>query len=210
MEIELCAFIDESYKPVRDLRTGRVSRRGRHYLVAAAVVFDADADQVRAKLLAIEAHLGYQIHWADLGRTRKLEVMEALDGIADWDAYIYETDRPYPERGHSEHHLRAKVLRAAFDHLGHDVGIRNVVLETRSAPKIGFTELDLRDGRLLQSQQSKKEAPADMRLEHRDKGEALLWVADVIAGSRSDHLCLKDLDVYPRLGHRVQTIKAVG
>jgi len=36
---DLIAFLDESRKPVRDGRTGRVSGRGDHYVVVAAVVW---------------------------------------------------------------------------------------------------------------------------------------------------------------------------
>ena len=43
--------------------------------------------------------------------------LEAIDGIDGWDGYLYETARALPDTGHSEHHVRAKVIERALTHL---------------------------------------------------------------------------------------------
>lgn len=204
---DLVAFIDESKKPMRDPATGRVAERGEHYVVAAAVVIDGDND-IRAAVADIEQRLGYRLHYADLrSRERRLAAVIELERVAGWDGYLFETARPLPSRHHSEHHIRAKTLTSAFAILGVDGGVTRIILETRATPSRGFTQLDQKDHEVLQKLLTRKTVPADLRISHTDKSEPLLAIADILAGARSDFLCLADQEAYPLIAHRVLRIE---
>ncbi len=192
------------------MSTGRPSGKGEHYVVAAAIVIDGDVDTVRGSIANIERRLGYVLHYADLrSRQRRLAVLAELDQIASWDGYLFETARPLPARHHSEHHVRAKTLGAAFAFLGVDMGVSRIVLETRAAPKQGFTQLDEKDHQVLQKLLTRNTVPADLRIAHADKTEQILSLADVLAGARSDFLCLADLEAYPLIAHRVRGVESL-
>ena len=202
----LIAFLDESKKPVRDRSTGRVATGGDHYyVVAAATVFASDLGDVRAQLSDIEAGLGYKLHYGDLSHKRRVEAIEAVEAIDGWDGYIFETARPLSSRHYTERHVRAKTLIAAFVHMSTEGGVAQVVLETRADPKSGFDILDQHDHQVLQRLLSRKEVPEDLRISHDDKTEKVLQIADLLAGARSDFLCGINVDVYPLIGHRIQS-----
>lgn len=204
---DLVAYLDESKKPMRDMATGRPSGKGEHYVVAAAVVIEGDSATIREAIVSIEARLGYRLHYADLrSRERRLAAIEELDRIPGWDGYLFETARPLPASGYSEHHIRAKTLTVAFTVLGVDVGVTRVILETRAAPKRGFTRLDENDRGVWQKLVTNKEVPADLRMDHADKTEPILAVVDILAGARSDFLCLSDQEAYPLIAHRIRSI----
>jgi len=209
--IDLVAFLDESRKPVRDRTTGRVAGPLEHYVVAAAVLFEGDLEEVRRRLRAVEAELGYRLHYADpRSRERQLAALTAVDRIAEWDALVFETARPIPIRNSSEHHVRAKLLTEAFTRLGVEMDVSRLVLETRASPVRGFHELDAKDHRVLQSLRTQGAVPDRMRMSHRDKSEPLLAVADLLAGARSDALCWSDRQAFSLLAHRVRSIVRVG
>ncbi len=202
---DLIAFLDESRKPVRDLATGRPSGRGEHYVVAAAVVIDGDCDVVRNAIAEIVTRLGYPLHYADFrSRERRLAAIAELDRIPGWDGYLFETAQPLSARHHSEHHVRAKTLGAAFTFLGADVGVSRIVLESRAAPKKGLTLLDEKDHQVLQKLLTQNTVPAGLRIAHTDKTEQIISLADVLAGARSDFLCRADMEAYPLIAHRIQ------
>lgn len=204
---ELIAYLDESRKPMRDPATGHVSGRGEHYVVAAAVVIEDDMDLGEA-IAGIEERLGYRLHYADLrSRERRLAAVTELAEIAGWDGYLFETARPLPSRHHSEHHVRAKILASAFTVLSADGGVSRVSLETRATPKKGFTQLDKKDHQVLQKLLTQKMVPADFGISHTDKSEPLLIIADILAGARSDFLCMADQEPYPLIAHRVQQVE---
>lgn len=203
----LIGFLDESVKPVRDPRTRRVSKTGRHYVMAGVVLFEEDADAVRSKLANIRSQLGHPLHYADLrSRQRRLAVIEALDSVGDWDAYVFETAKPF--RG-SEHHFRARVLESAFTHLSASEGVGHLVLETRSHPSGGFGQLDEKDHLVLRKLVNRREVPTDLEVVHQGKSEPLLQIPDVVVGARSDHLCAADREAYAMVSHRVRYIKNV-
>ena len=52
------------------------------------------------------------------------------------------------------------------------------------------------------------ELRAETDLTHVTKSEPLLWIADVVAGARSDLLCGRDHATYPLLAHRVRRVVA--
>ncbi len=210
MSADLVAFMDESRKPMRDPATGRPSGIGEHYVVAAAIVIDGDGDAIRGSIADIERRLDYALHYADLrsGRRRRAAIAE-LDRISGWDGYLFETARPLEARHHSEHHVRAKILEVAFAFLGTDVGVSRIVLETRSAPARGFTQHDEKDHQVMQKLLTRKAVPAGLRIAHAGKSERILAIADVLAGARSDFVCLADLEAYPLVAHRIRNIKSL-
>lgn len=206
---DLIAFLDESKKPMRDPATSRPSDRGEHYVVAAAIVIEGDAE-IRSAIAEIEARLGYRMHYADLrSRKRRLAAVRELERIQGWDGYLFETARPLRGRHHSEHHVRAKTLASAFTVLGSEVGVTRIILETRATPKRGFIALDEKDHQVLQKLLTHKAVPADLRIAHTDKTERTLAVADILAGARSDFLCLADMEAFPLIAHRVRAIVSV-
>ena len=203
----LIGFLDESVKPVRDPRTRRASKTHRHYVIAVAVLFEEDADAVRSRLVNIRTRLGYPLHYADLrSRQRRLAAIEALDSVGDWDAYVFETAKPF--RG-SEHHFRARVLESAFTRLSTSEGVERLVLETRSHPSGGFGQLDEKDHLVLRKLVNRREVPTDLEVVHQGKSEPLLQIPDIVVGARSDHLCAADREAYAMISHRVLDIESI-
>lgn len=206
---ELIAYLDESRKPVRDRATRQVLAERTHYVVAAAVVIDGDAE-TREAIADIETRLGYRLHYADLrSRQRRVETVRELHEVQGWEARVYETARPLETRHHSEHHVRAQTLRSALGDLANQAEVARVVLETRSAPHLGFRQLDEKDHQVLRKLQSDREVPDGFRITHADKSELLLALPDIIAGARSDWLCGVDTEPYSLISHRVRSVTKV-
>lgn len=202
----LVAFVDESRKPVRDEATGRVADAGGHYVVAAAVVLRGDADDCRQGLrdLADGVNSGEALRWKNMGSQRKLAVVEGILEIRHWDALVYETASPVMDRHHRDAMVRARILRIALPDLSAKQGIAHVTFETRSQPSLGFTTHDRRDHEVLQSLLDKGEIDPDFRIDHDGKSEPMLWLADVVAGTRSDYTCGVDREMFSRIAFRVR------
>lgn len=206
---QIVGYLDESMKPVRDAKSGKVigSNPRYHYVVAAVVLLEEDTDSVRGSLVDIRTRLGFPLHYADLrSQQRRQDAIEAIDSLSEWDVYMFETEEPF--RG-SEHHVRAKILESAFMHLRNSEKVQHLVLETRSHPDGGFEKLNENDHRVLRKLINKKEVSADFRISHDGKSESLLQIPDIIAGARSDHLCAVDREAYAMVSHRVRDIKSV-
>ena len=209
MTTDLVAFLDESRKPIRNPKTGRVGEPGRYYyVVAAAVVIDGDSSDIRSRLGRVEAGLGYPLHYRNLSTTRRIEAITAIDGINGWDGYLYETARPLPDAGYNEHHVRAKVVEEALTHLSSQ-GVVEAVLETRAGTNRRFLSLDNKDYDVLHRLQQQGTVPERFRISHDDKTETVLQIADLLAGARSDWLCEVNREAHARIGHRVHTIRTV-
>ncbi|WP_420637742.1 hypothetical protein [Candidatus Poriferisocius sp.] len=209
MDDQLCGFLDESKKPVRDPRTRRESGAGDFYVVAAAVVLQGHLEETRSELRGLADVLGADLHYNELGRDRRIEAVERIDAIPFWDGYLFETAQPLTSRHNPERRLRDHTMAAAFIALGADEGVEHLVLETRGKPSMGFTQLDQQDHRVLQRLRNKKEVPYTLSISHETKTEPLLWLADVVAGARSDHLCKVYDEIYPLLCHRIRRVHSV-
>ena len=201
MDTELVAYLDESRKPMRNPATGRVDHRFHHYVVAAVVILDGESADIRHRLGRIGGRFGYPLHYRSLGPGSRIGALEGIEEINGWDGYIFETARALPDAHFKEHHVRAKIMEAAFVRLCSE-GIMRAVLETRSAPMQGFT-LDQKDHQVLNRLQRQKSVLAGFRISHADKTEAILQLPDLLAGSRSDWLCSVDRNPYARVSHRV-------
>ena len=206
---ESTAFLDESRKPTRNPATGRVDDSGRYYyVVAAAVVPDGDISNIRRQLERVEAEIGNHLHYRDLSTARRAEALEAIDRIDGWDGYMFETARSLPDAHYNEHHVRAKVITEAFAHLGSE-GVVEAVLETRAGTNKDFQPLDNKDHQVLRKLQRQGAVPNSFRIRHDDKTEAILQIADLLAGARSDALCGVNRETYYRIGHRVRATRTV-
>ena len=194
---------------MRDRRTGRVSGQGEFYVIGGIVILSADVVNVRANLREIQARLGYAIHFNELSHLRRIETIKAVLEIDCWDGYIFETASPLEARHHKERHIRARALQDAFTYLCHAGAVTEFILETRAQPSKGFTTLNEDDRRLGQKLKAKKQLPDKFTMQHGDKTEPLLWLADVLAGARSDHICARHEDLFPLLGHRILDIRTV-
>ena len=203
--MDLVAYLDESRKPVRDPATGRVADGGEHYVVAAAVVFGTEADRIRASLLAIERDLGFALHYGELrSRARRIAVVDAIVLLPDWDGYLFETARPVDFRRRSEHAIRAAILAEAFPTLEVDAGVGSIVLESRAMVTDVAGVIDTKDLDVLRHVHKSGRVSGALQIGHAPKNEAILAIADVIAGARGDFICGADRGVYPRLAHRIR------
>ena len=207
----LMAYIDESRKPIRDRRTGRVLESGDHYVVAAAIILAGDQDTIRATIVDIANELtgGKPIRWSDLAPTKRMRAVEAVVNTEHWEACVYETGEAVRRPHHTDAYLRSRTMTAALIDLSVKQGVERAVLETRSQPAKGFTTHDKRDNELLESLLTKGNVPPEFRITHQGKQEPILWLADIVAGLRTDYLCWVDRDLYPMISHRIRTSIAV-
>ena len=83
------------------------------------------------------------------------------------------------------------------------------VLETRAGTKKDFQPLDDKDYQVLHKLQRQSVVPNSFRIRHDDKTEAILQIADLLAGARSDDLCGVNRETYYRISHRVRAIRTV-
>lgn len=208
MDTELIAFLDESRKPMRDPATQRVKDPRRyHYVVAAVVILNGDIPNISCQLRRIRDRV-CPLHYQKLRRfRRRVEAVEAIEGIDEWDCYIFETAQALPEANFREHHVRAKTMEAAFTRLS-SLGILRAVLETRAHPEKGST-LDLKDHQVLNKLKQRGDVPADFQISHEGKTQALLQLPDLLAGARSDWICEVYHDPYARISHRVRHTDSV-
>ena len=206
--LDILAFLDESKKPMRDPATGKVAASGDHYVVAAAVVLRGDATTIRNELRDLLAVVSHDLHYSQLSVRRRVVALTGIAGIAGWDGFIYETATPVPAR-RTERRTRARILSAALPDLTGTRGAKIITLETGAAPKKGFHTLDQHDNATLRSLIARGLITGGHTITHGDKAEPLLWVADLLAGARSDHLCGVDRGTYPLIAHRVSRITTV-
>lgn len=200
-ELDLVAYGDESCKPVRNRRTGRVDSDKQVYVVAGMVSFTGDQDDIRGALVDIGDKLAQPLHYRRLSALRRQEALAAIAEIEGWEGYVFETAQAFNSRVNI-HHVRAKLLRTAFPHLHRVAGVNRIVLETRNDPACGFDSHDANDNRELQRMIQRGAVPR-IRLEHRDKGEPLLALADLLAGARTDQLCGVDAEPWVHVCHRI-------
>ena len=207
-DIDILAFVDESKKPMRDPATGKVAATGDHYVVAVAIVLSGDAADIRAELRDLLEVVGHDLHYSHMSARRRTVALTGIADISGWDGLVYETATPVPGR-RPEQRTRARILSAAFPDLTGVHGVRVVTLETRAAPKKGFHTLDQHDHATWRSLIDRGLVPSGGVIVHGDKAEPLLWVADLVAGARTDYLCGTDRGMYPLIAHRVSHITPV-
>ena len=166
-----------------------------------------DSSNIRRQLERVESEIGIELHYRDLSTARRTEALEAIDRIDGWYGYMFETARALPAH-YNEHHVRAKVIAEALTHLSSE-GVVEAVLETRAGPKKDFQPLDNKDHQVLRKLQRQGAVPDSFRIRHDDKTEAILQIADLLAGARSDDLCGVNRETYYRISHRVRATRTV-
>ena len=97
-DLDVVAFLDESRKPMRDPQSGRPVASELHYAVAAALLLRGDLESLRADLVSIAHNVGGSLHYADLGRERRIAALTALGELDGWEGLIYETAAPLSHR----------------------------------------------------------------------------------------------------------------
>ncbi len=211
MKIEFHAYVDESVKPIRDFRTLR-PLADRHYVVAAITVFESDAQHLRLELQTLRNQIQVPVHYSEMNQVTRLHTLDAVSKFPDWDGYLFETSNPNTR---SERHTRDKILKVALVDLAQKRGASEVTIESRNInldEQIEVTHhgLDRHDISTLASLRSKGVLGQDLGLDHATKSEEILWLADLLASSRTDFLCHpKRLGYYARISHRVREITQV-
>ena len=163
---------------------------------------------MRRSLNQISVEIGHPLHYRELSRRRRIQALEAIAAITDWEGYIFETARPVLARNLSEHHVRAKLIGDAFAYLSLSRGVARAVLETRSHPAAGFVALDQKDHDVLRRLRRRDEIAGDFEITHASKAEPILQIADLLAGTRSDWLCGVNREPHGIIAHRVRSTRS--
>ena len=207
-ELDILAFLDESNKPMRDAATGRVAPSLGHYVVAAAIVLRGESAAMRTELRSLVGSVGHELHYSALSTRRRTAALTGIAEIDGWEGQLYETRTPLPAH-RPEQRTRARILTVALADLTNRRGVRLVTLETRASPKKGFTTLDLNDHAIWRSLLDRGLVPSGRAIAHDDKSEPLLWLADLLAGARSDYVCGAERRMFPLVAHRISRVTAV-
>lgn len=162
------AFVDESM---------RVGASGGLYLVAAAIVIDADADAVEHRLRTAVGRRRHRIHWRNESETVRLKLLDVLatmplHGVA---VAVEPTDARHQERA------RAHAWWTLTWHLAHRQ-VSELTIESRQA------ELNRRDQRTLAAIQRAGIGTGITYQFAYPSDRPLLWAADALAGALSAHL----------------------
>ncbi len=211
MNTEIHAYIDESVKPMRDFRTLR-PREERHYVIAAVTLLDVDLSNLRRDLRALRDDLHGPVHYSEMTHSKRLHALEAASGFKDWDGFIFETSHPN-ER--TERHVRDKLLRVALLDLVREQGVSKVTIESRNINRDEHVDrvnygLDRHDAATLTSLRSRKILKEEFLIVHATKDEEILWLADLLASSRTDALCHpKKHGYFAHIAHRIHEIERV-
>jgi hypothetical protein len=207
-DLEIVAFLDESKKPVRDQNTGKVAASGDHYVVAAAIVLSGDTSEIRHHLLKLVENLGHSLHYSEISKVRRPTALEGIVNISGWEGSLYETASPVSVR-QPERRTRHRLLSTALADLTRGKGATQVTLESRATPRKGYQALDQHDHMTWRSLLDRELVSSGTTISHTDKSEPLLWIADLLAGVRTDFLCGVDRSLFSRVAHRVTSVTSV-
>jgi len=205
------AYIDESVKPMREFRTLR-PRVERHYVIAAITLFEADSANLRERLRSLRDEIEVPIHYSEMNKDNRLNALTSVSAFRDWEGFLFETKDPNTR---SERQVRDKLLRVALLDLVHRHGVSRVTIESRNISFAGafdkvYDGLDRYDVAVLTSLRSKHMLEKELELVHATKDEEILWLADLLASSRSDALCHpKKGEYFSYIAHRVREIRKV-
>lgn len=205
-DAKLIAFVDESCKPVRDPSTGGVMPDRYRYVLACAVVFEADIAAIRHDLSTLEAGLGKPLHYREMGRDAREVALKHVAGLDTWDGALFETSQTVLRQRQSEHHVRAKLLERALMSLSEKFGVVEIVIESRSKLQLGPGQLDQKDHQVLRKLRGRGQVNV-VRLRHDDKSELMLRLPDLLAGARTDHLCAVDRTAFALIASRVEVVE---
>ena len=159
------AFVDESAH----------GGSGGLYVIAAAVVVDASADEIRAALRRLLLRGQVRFHWRDESTPRRRRMLEMIASLGlECRAYV----RAPVAKRHQDRARRLCLEALVWDL--RDRGIDELVIETRGLVPDRRDSLAIRDAR-----RAKVASPALRYRFGRPKDEPLLWIPDAIAGAIS-------------------------
>lgn len=204
-DAKLVAFVDESCKPVRDPSTGEALPDRYRYVLACAVVFEADIAAVRHDLSTLERSLGKPLHYRKMGPNARETALTHISRLDMWDGVLVETSQAVHRQHHSEHHVRARLLQRALASLSNEFGVAEIVIESRSRLQLGPGQLDQKDHQVLRRLRGQGLISA-VRLRHDDKSEIMLSLPDLLAGARTDHLCGVNRTAFALIAGRVRAV----
>jgi hypothetical protein len=180
------AYVDES---VREAPSG-------HYLLAAMLVPDDRADEVREVLRASVRRGSWRFHWHDESPTRRAEMAVRVAALG-LDAVVVCTEFTEP-RGVER--ARARCLVRLLWELD-ERGVSDVVLERRQPGND-------RDHRTIAGMRRSGWAATDLLYEFSaPRQECLLWLPDVVAGATVPAVADGDASYLALLGARVCVVE---
>ena len=194
---------------MRDFRTLR-PRVERHYVIAAITLFEADSANLRERLRSLRDELRVPLHYSTLTHSKRLYAIEAVSEFTDWEGFIFETRDPNDE---TERHVRGKLLRVALLDLVQGHGVSRMTIESRDVTFVkefdaSHCGLDRNDDATLTTLRSKQLLTHEFSLAHATKDEEILWLAYLLASSRTDALCHpKKNEYFAHVVHRVREIR---
>ena len=147
-----------------------------------------------------------------MNKDKRLNALTSVSAFTDWQEFVFETRDPNDE---TERHVRDKLLRVALLDLVQRHGVNRVTIESRNISYAGafdkvYDGLDRNDVAVLTRLRSKHMLEKELELVHATKDKEILWLADLLASSRTDALCHpKKNEYFAHVAHRVREIQKV-
>lgn len=162
------AFVDESY----------ISSSA-HYLLAAAVLPEAEVPDVRLAIAQLRRQHGAAFHWHDEHELARLAMLTAA--VAHTSTRAIVVAQPVSE--HRQERARATCMANLLAHLQTlEPPVERVVFESRTKA------LNRRDADRIEGLRSSRHLVEEVRYSFETKSEPLLAYADALAGAASAHL----------------------
>lgn len=143
------------------------------YIMSAAIIEPAEAEQIRDAMLALRRRSERKVHWRSDSETRHDEVVKI---IADLPVEAFVVVRLGPKEDRDERRRR-KALEPFTIELS-KLGCGRLTLESRGSAA------DSRDLQFVQMMRARRAIPEAIRLDHTPgPAEPLLWLADALCGA---------------------------
>ncbi len=159
----LTAWGDESgSQPDRDPHT---------YLVAAALVEDADVPMVRKSMDALRLDSEKKVHWYGSSNERRQLLVESVSSLPVANVVVVHSEENANDRRH-----RRKCLEYLLPQLA-EMPCSHITFESRG-------QLDHSDQDILDKFRARKVVGPGLRINHSiGRTEPVLWVADIVCGA---------------------------
>ncbi|MGO1055418.1 hypothetical protein [Crossiella sp. CA198] len=144
---------------------------GRLYVVAAVLSSTADHPAITA---ALREHLVNVpvLHFHTESDSRRTEIAKVIADFPLHGAILVTTPTSHREQEDARRRLMCELLPRLY----HVEGVRQVVVESRAGS-------DVHDRKVLNRLRRSHQVPSELRVDHRNKNEPMLWVADWVASS---------------------------
>ena len=155
------------------LATVDEAMRGRWYVLAAAIVSEADADRIRDQLRALLLRRQRRLHWREESRPRREKLVSAV--LAVRCVVVVVVGVGMDER--RQERARRQCLERLLWELDQR-GVRRVIAETRHA------ERNATDIHAIGAFRRSGVVSPSLRFDHgQPVQEPLLWLPDIVAGA---------------------------